>query len=191
MIPALPLNHTWGGGVVPAVAIGAAFGFALERAGLGSPRKLAGQFYGYDLTVLKVMLTAIVTAMVGLQLLSAVGLLDLGRVYLPQTWLAPQLVGGLLFGIGFVAGGYCPGTCFVGAVGGRFDAVVALLGMVAGMLVYGVALPGFRVFADSTAMGAVTVPELLHLDPRWLTFFLVVGALFLFGAINRWERSKA
>jgi len=191
MIPVLPLGHTWGGGALPAALIGTAFGAALERAGLGSPRKLAGQFYGYDLTVLKVMLTAILTAMIGLQLLSLAGVLDLGRVYLPPTFLLPQVIGGLLFGVGFVVGGYCPGTCFVGAVGGRFDAVFALLGMVAGMLVYGAALPLFRAFADSTALGAVTVPELLRVRTGWLVFFLVAGSLVLFSAINRWERSRA
>ena len=87
----------------PRVAIGIAFGWALERAGLGSARKLAGQFYLTDLTVFKVMFSAIVTAMLGVFWLGRLGLLDLARVYVPETFLLPQLVGGLLFGVGFVA----------------------------------------------------------------------------------------
>ena len=49
--------------MIAAVLIGIAFGFALERAGLGSARKLTGQFYGTDFTVFKVMFSAILTAM--------------------------------------------------------------------------------------------------------------------------------
>ena len=90
--------------LVIALVIGLGFGFVLERAGFGSGRKLAAQFYLTDLTVFKVMFTAIVTAMIGLYLLSRIGLLDLSLVYRLPTYLVPQLVGGLLFGVGFVIG---------------------------------------------------------------------------------------
>lgn len=190
MIPPLPLNHTWGGGPWPAALIGAGFGFALERAGLGSPRKLVGQFYGYDFVVIQVMLTAIVTAMIGLQLLSAVGALDLGRVFLPPTLVMAQAVGGLLFGVGFVVGGYCPGTCFVGAVGGRLDALVALGGMLAGMLVYGALLPRLQPLANATALGPVTLPQLIHVPAGWVTAAVAAGALALFAVIRQRERVR-
>src|SRR5438045_7374033 len=68
-----------------AVAIGIAFGFALERAGLGDARKLAGQFYFTDLTVLKVMFSAIVTAMLGVFWLARLGVIDLAKIYVPET----------------------------------------------------------------------------------------------------------
>ena len=91
--------------LVFALTIGLGFGFALERAGFGSGRKLAAQFYLTDLTVFKVMFSAIVTAMVGLYILSRIGVLDLSLIYHLPTYLVPQLVGGLLFGVGFVVGG--------------------------------------------------------------------------------------
>lgn len=191
MIPPLPLNQTWGGGPWAAALIGAGFGFALERAGLGSPRKLAGQFYGYDFVVIQVMLTAIVTAMIGLQLLSAVGALDLGRVYLPPTFLIGQGVGGLLFGVGFVVGGYCPGTCFVGAAGGRLDALMALGGMLAGMLVYSALLARMQPLANANALGPVTLPQLVHLPPGWVAAAIAGGTLALFAVIRRVERGRA
>ncbi len=97
-----------GASLCVALGIGFAFGFSLERAGLGSARKLAGQFYLTDLTVIKVMFTAIVTAMLGTFWLSRVGLLDLDRVYVPETFVLPQLVGGLLFGFGFAVAGSVP-----------------------------------------------------------------------------------
>src|SRR4029079_5238954 len=83
------IEDTAGGALVPAVAIGAAFGASLEGAGLGSARKLVGQFYGTDLTVLKVMFSAIVVAMLGAFWLGRLGVLELSRVEVPGTWLVP------------------------------------------------------------------------------------------------------
>src|SRR5688572_1952067 len=117
-----------------AVLVGVAFGWCLERAGLGNARKLAGQFYLTDLTVLKVMFSAIVTAMLGAFWLARLGVLDLSRVYVPETYLLPQLVGGLVFGVGFAVGGLCPGTSCVAAAAGRGDGLALVLGMFAGVL---------------------------------------------------------
>ena len=66
---------------VIAFLIGIGFGFFLERAGFGSARKLASQFYLCDLSVLKVMFTAIITAMTGLYVFSRLGMLDLSLVF--------------------------------------------------------------------------------------------------------------
>src|SRR5207253_5021119 len=103
------------------VAIGVAFGWCLERAGLGSARKLVGQFYFTDLTVFKVMFSAIVTAMLGAFWLARFGVIDLAKVYVPETFLVPQLMGGFLFGAGFLLAGLCPGTGCVAAATGRGD----------------------------------------------------------------------
>ena len=63
-----------------ALIIGMGFGFALEQAGFSSSRKLAGMFYGYDATVLKVFFTAAIVAMIGARILSSLGLLDMEMV---------------------------------------------------------------------------------------------------------------
>lgn len=94
------------GSVAVYVAIGFGFGFALERAGFGNSKKLAAQFYLHDMTVLKVMFTAIVVAMLLLFWTSALMLLDMGRVFVNPTYLWSGILGGLLLGIGFVVGGY-------------------------------------------------------------------------------------
>ena len=93
-----------------AILIGIGMGFFLERAGFGSAKKLAAQFFLYDMTVFKVMFIAIVTAMVGIFLLSSTGFLDLDQVSMVGTFVWPQVIGGLILGVGFVVGGYCPGT---------------------------------------------------------------------------------
>ncbi|MBW1881059.1 MAG: YeeE/YedE family protein, partial [Deltaproteobacteria bacterium] len=102
------------GGLVVFTLVGVAFGFVLERAGFGQAPILAAQFYGTDMRVLKVMFTAIVTALLGLTLFSGLGILDLSLVQVTPTYLWPALIGGLLLGVGFVVSGYCPGTAVVG-----------------------------------------------------------------------------
>src|SRR4029077_13761555 len=84
--------------------IGFAFGWFLERGGLGHAPKLAGQFFLTDLTVFKVLFSALGTAMLGAFCLDRIGLLDLDLVYLPETFVIPQAVGGALFGAGFIIG---------------------------------------------------------------------------------------
>ena len=116
-----------------ALVLGLGFGFALERAGFGSARKLTAVFYLYDMAVVKVMFTAVVTTMVGLFVLSAAGLLDLSELYLENTNFIAQGIGGLLFGAGFVIGGYCPGTSMAAIATGRKDGLLFALGMLAGV----------------------------------------------------------
>ncbi|MEP6491073.1 MAG: YeeE/YedE thiosulfate transporter family protein [bacterium] len=151
------------GALIAAVLIGVAFGWCLERAGMGSARKLAGQFYLTDLTVFKVMFSAIITAMLGAFWLGRLGLLDLSRVYVPETFLVPQLVGGLVFGVGFAIGGLCPGTSCVAAATGRGDGAMLLGGMFTGVLLTGLAFRPLEHFYTTTARGAFTLPQMLHI----------------------------
>lgn len=177
-----------GGALVAAVLIGIAFGWFLERAGMGSARKLAGQFYLTDLTVFKMMFSAIVTAMLGAFWLGRIGWLDLSRVYVPETYLAPQLVGGLVFGAGFALGGLCPGTSCVAAATGRGDGMALFGGMFAGVLTTGFAFSGVARFFDSTARGAFTLPQLLHLPYGVVVGLVVAVALIGFRVAEAVER---
>ncbi len=149
--------------MITAILIGIAFGWSLEQAGLGDAQKLAGQFYLRDFTVIKVMLSAIVTAMLGLFWLGRLGLIDLAAIYVPETWLIPQIVGGLVFGTGFVISGLCPGTACVAMAGGRGDGVATVLGLFVGILATGLAWSWIEGFADRTAYGAFTLPQLTDL----------------------------
>lgn len=170
-----------------ALAIGLGFGFALERAGFGSGRKLAAQFYLTDLTVFKVMFTAIITAMVGLYLLSALGLLDLSLIYHLPTYLVPQLVGGLIFGLGFVVGGYCPGTSCVAASTGKIDGLVLVAGMMAGIWVFVESYPLLEGFVNSSPMGELDLPQVLGLPYGAVVLIVVAMALGGFFLAERIE----
>jgi uncharacterized protein len=178
-----------GGGLAVALGIGLAFGFFLERAGLGSARKLSAQFQLTDFTVLKVMFTAIVTASLGIFWLSRFGALDLARVYVPETYLIPQLVGGAVFGAGFVIAGLCPGTACVSAATGRGDGVAVVGGLLLGILAYGAMHPVVERFASSTPRGTFTLPELLGASHGVTVLILVVVALAAFRGAE-WLESR-
>ncbi len=168
-----------------AIVFGIFFGLSLERAGLGNPHKLTGVFYLRDFTVPKVMFTAILVAAIGLYLLSDLGLLDLGRVYLIPTFFWPQLAGGLIFGVGFVMSGYCPGTAVAGLAGGRMDALVVMAGISLGTLLFAAVFPAIEAFYYSTDMGVVTLQDILGIN-HWL----VIAALALMAAgMFTWIRS--
>jgi hypothetical protein len=177
--------------LVIALGLGLCFGFFLERAGFGNARKLAAQFYLYDMAVLKVMFTAIVTAMTGLWLLSAAGWLDLGEIYLVPTFIVPQLVGGLVLGAGFVIGGYCPGTSVAGMATGRIDAMLYALGMLAGLAVYAEVYPAIAAWTKTTALGDAIWPDLLGLPRGVLVALVVVMAAAMFYGATRLEKAFA
>jgi uncharacterized protein len=174
-----------------AFVVGIGFGWALERAGFGSARKLTAQFYFTDLAVFKVMFTAIVTAMLGIFYLSWAGFMDLSLVYLQPTYIWPMIVGGLVLGFGFVIGGYCPGTSLVAAVTGRLDGLVFLLGVVFGILVFGEAYPLVKGFYAAGGMGTVTLPQALHLPYGLVVLLVVLLAIGGFAGAGRLERRFA
>ncbi len=122
--------------LVVSLLVGFGFGFALERAGFGSSKRLAGIFYLRDMTVLRVMFTAMITAMLGLQLALLLGVITLDQIYFLPTVYGAQIVGGLLFGVGFALGGWCPGTAAVGLASGRLDALIFLLGAALGSVLF-------------------------------------------------------
>lgn len=175
------------GALIAALVIGIAFGWCLESAGMGSARKLAAQFYLTDLTVFKVMFSAIVTAMLGVFWLGRLGVLDISRVYVPETYLVPQLTGGLIFGVGFALGGLCPGTSCVAAVTGRLDGVALVIGMWSGVLTTGLFFPALARFYERTPRGVLTIPQIAHLSYGIAVFLVVLAALTGFVAAERIE----
>lgn len=174
-----------------AAAIGVAFGFFLERAGFGSSKKLVSIFYFKDFAVFKVMFSAIVTAMLGARLLSAAGAVDLSTWYQMETFLWPQIVAGLVFGVGFVMGGWCPGTALVGAASGRKDALVFLGGVALGSLGYALVYPAIESFAAAGDSGVATLPESFGLSPGLTALLIVAGAIAAFIGSNRLVAWKA
>jgi uncharacterized membrane protein YedE/YeeE len=175
--------------LVIAFAIGIGFGFMLERGGFGSARILAAQFYLGNMRVLKVMFTAILTTMLGVYYLSVIGFVDLSLIYISTTYLVPQVLGGLILGVGFVIGGYCPGTSMVAFSTGKIDGFVYILGVAAGIFVFGEMYPLIEGFVNSTDMGSLTLPSFFGLSYGLVVFLVVVMAIGAFAAAE-WSEKK-
>jgi hypothetical protein len=174
-----------------ALVLGFGFGFCLERAGFGSARKLTAVFYLWDLAVVKVMFTAIVTAMAGLFALSAAGVLELGELFLEPTNLAAQALGGLIFGAGFIVGGYCPGTSVAAMATGRHDAFAFALGMLTGVLAYAGLMPGVEDWIKAGSLGELTLPSLTGIGMGWWVLVFVAVLVFAGWGMGRLERRFA
>ena len=189
----LPLSLPTGsaGALAVAFGVGIGFGWWLERAGLGSAPKLMGQFHLTDLTVFKVMFSAIVTAMLGLFWLARAGVVDLSRVYVPETFVLPQIVGGAVFGGGMALAGLCPGTSCVAAATGRGDGLVVAGGFFAGVLVTALALPTMARFYGSGARGSLTLDAVLDVETGSLILVVVAAALAGFLDAEHVEQWKA
>jgi len=142
---------------------GLAFGFLLQKGGVGKFSILIGQLLLQDFTVVKVMLTAIVVGMVGVFILHHLGKVNL---HIKPTRIGANVIGGLLFGAGFALMGYCPGTAAAALGQGSWDALFGMAGLVVGSWIYaefsGLLKQCVEKWGD---LGKVMLPDLLHL-PR-------------------------
>jgi len=171
------------------VAIGFAFGFILESSGFGDARLLAAQFYFRELRVLKVMFTAITVAMILIFWSTALGWLDYDEIWVKPTYLWPGIAGGLIMGVGFILGGYCPGTSLVSVATLKLDGAFFLLGIIVGVTLFGETAGLISTFWNSGYLGIFTLPELLHLETGVVVLLVVCLALVMFAGFE-WIRRK-
>lgn len=164
-----------------AFLLGIGFGAVLELAGFGSSRRLAGVFYFTDLTVVKVMFTAMITAMIGLAFFERNGILPPEAIRMIPTFYGAAALGGAVFGIGFVAGGWCPGTAAVGAASGKFDAWLYLAGALIGALLFDRNYQVGKALAGWGAAGSVTLDQAMGVPQS-----AVLWAIFLAGSFVLW-----
>jgi len=173
---------------VPAILVGIAFGFVLERSGFGDARVLAGQFYFHNMRVFKVMFTSIITAAAGLAFFDAVGLLNFSAIFIPATYIWPHIAGGFLLGAGFIISGYCPGTSVVASASGKWDGFLTFAGVIGGSLIFGQVYPDIAEFHTSTAKGVMTINGLTGIPYSILIFGVVVMAVMAFWGAEKVEK---
>lgn len=179
------LGHWWAYGVP--LIIGLVFGISLEMAGFGNSTKLAAQFYFKDLTVFKVMFTAIIVAMSLIFLATGIGILDYNLIWVPPTYLWPGITGGLIMGVGFIIGGFCPGTSLVAMATLKVDGLFFVLGVLFGIFAFGETVSTFELFFNSSYMGRFTLPELFNIDYGTMILVIVTGALLMFWGAEKIE----
>ena len=174
-----------------AFLIGTGFGFALEQGGFSSSRKLAGMFYGYDTTVLKVFFTASIVALVGSQFMSYFGLLNMNLVFVNEYYITAAIVGGVIMGSGFIMAGFCPGTGISALSIGKIDALFYLLGGLTGAFLFAETYPLIQPLAEGAYRGPVKINEALGLSPGLFTVLLIAGAAVMFWLAEMAEKKFA
>lgn len=176
--PAPAAKGETAGQLLLALVFGLAFGFLLQKGGVAKYHVLIGMLLLEDFTVAKVMLTAIVVGAVGVYVLHRLGLVEMK---VPVTRYGGNILGGILFGVGFGLIAYCPGTDAAAAGQGNLDALVGILGLMAGSYLFAVASG----FLDRTVntwgdRGKLTLPQLLGVSPGlFLALFAPVLVLVL------------
>jgi len=186
-LPLTDLLGHWGAYWVY-LLIGIGFGAVLELAGFGNSRKLAAQFYFTEQTVLKVMFSAIVVAMSLIFFTSALGLLEFNLVWVNPTYLWPGIVGGLIMGVGFIVGGFCPGTSLVAATTLKVDGIFFALGTFFGVFAFGETVAFFEPFFYSSSYGRVTLMDVFGVPAGVVVVLVVLMALFMFWGAEQLER---
>lgn len=177
--------------MLTAFLIGTGFGFALEQGGFSSSRKLAGMFYGYDATVLKVFFTAAIVALIGSQLMSYLGLLNLSQVYVNEFYVTAAIVGGIIMGAGFIMGGFCPGTGLCAMSIGKIDAIVFVAGGLAGAFIFAETYPYIQEMANAGYKGPVRINESLGLSPGVFALLMILAAAAMFWVAEIAEKKFA
>ena len=151
------------GQLILGLVFGLAFGFLLQKGGVAKYHVLIGVLLLRDFTVIKVMLTAILVGMIGIFTLQKAGLV---KLHVKPTRYAANVVGGLIFGVGFALSGYCPGTGAAALGQGNLDSIAMIVGMLAGSYLFAEASAWIGKTLNRVGdRGELTWPQLLHL-PR-------------------------
>jgi len=172
-----------------AILIGIAFGYIMEATGFSSSRKLAGVFYGYDFAVLKVFFTSAVVAVIGLYYMDYLNFVDISQLYVQPTYLWAAVIGGMIMGVGFLAGGFCPGTSLCAVAIGKIDGMVFTVGLMIGILIFSESFSTLEPFFESSNLGHITLVDTFSMSPYWIILIITIIAVVAF-AFSDWVRSK-
>jgi len=189
MGPLIPLDvipTQWNN--VMALFLGMAFGFVLEGSGFSSSRKIVGLFYGYDFTVLRVFFTAAVTSAIGLAYFSYVGWVDMSMLYIHPTYVTAAIVGGMIMGLGFVIGGFCPGTSLCAVAIGKIDGIVYTIGLLLGILIFSEGFNTWEELYNGQFLGALKISDSLGISDSLFIFLFAIMAIVVFYVITLIQR---
>ncbi len=166
------------------LATGIIFGFLLQKARVIRYDKQVGAMLLKDMTIVKFMMSTIIVAMVGVYLLVDLGL---AKLSLKATVLGANIIGGLIFGVGWGILGYCPGTQ-MGAIGeGRWDALWGIFGMLTGAALFAESYPALKATVLTWGdFGKITIPQILNINHWPVIAVMVVLSVVLF----RWFEKR-
>lgn len=183
--------------ILLAIIVGLSFGFVLHRVGAGNPQQIINMLRLQDLHLAKVILFGIGSSSLILFILLATGMIDQSHISIKAAY-AGVIIGGLIFGIGFAVGGYCPGTCLVGLGGGRKDALSFVFGGLFGAgvftLMYGWIDSTFPFLFESIAGGKTTLAD-TGIDKyqgliAGVPSVVIAGAIAVIFMLGAWKMPK-
>jgi uncharacterized membrane protein YedE/YeeE len=156
------------------LSIGLIFGYTLQRAGISKYPRVTGMLMLKDFKILKFMLTAVISSMIGFHLLGDLNLLEV----MPKDLDWGKVVGGLIFGLGMGTLGYCPGTLAVRIGEGKKEALLALVGTALGIFLFGI-----NAGAIKSLMGTGLIKGDLFVQLGVNKWLVIIPAAFLFGGL--------
>ena len=165
---------------VIALLIGLAFGYILEASGFSSSRKLVGVFYGYDFAVLKVFFTAVLVSVIGLYYMDYLSWLDITKMYVHPTFMQSAIIGGIIMGVGFLAGGFCPGTSLTAVAIGKLDAMIFTLGLLIGIFIFSELYPILKPMLTMGDYGNITLDKSIGIPADIIILSIAILALAAF-----------
>lgn len=163
---------------------GLIFGFLLQKGGVTRYNVIVNQFRFKDFTVLKTMLTAIIVGAIGVYAMLSLGMIK--GMHVKAAELGMNAVGGLIFGVGMVLLGYCPGTALAAVGQGSRDALVGIVGALVGAAVYAEAYPWLaRTLQPIGNLGKISFADAAHASPWWFIAGLAAVSVGLFVWLER------
>jgi len=142
--------------------IGITFGFLLQKGNVTEYNVIINQLLLKDFTMFKIILSAILTGMIGIHTLKKLGYIDLKP---KPSYIKTILIGGLIFGAGFAILGYCPGTV-AGAFGsGSIDAFFGMIGLILGAGIFASIYPKVKNKYMKKGLGKVTILDITNTHP--------------------------
>ena len=159
---------------ISGLLFGIAFGFLLQKAGVSDYNVLIGALRLTDLIVIRVIVSAILVGSIAIYVLGKFGMV---RPHTKPTHYASNIIGGLIFGVGFGLWGYCPGTGAAALGQGSWDAVCGIFGMLIGSYIYALTAPNMKKLASIGDRGKLIVPELIHMNPG--VFVIITSIIFV------------
>ncbi len=177
--------------IISALVFGFGFGWLLQRAQLTRYEKIVNAFRFTDQTVLKFMLSSLASGVIFVRLFMDLGWMDTSLI--SPTYIAGNLIGGLIFGVGMAAAGLCPGTTVAGAGRGNLDYLIpGFLGFTVGGALFGITYPMFfPALSAQLKFGNITIPEVFDVNPWLFVLFTFLAIVFLLYLIERLDLRRA